>query len=148
MSLLSLIGRGVSVASSLLGKTANPLKGFGKSVGIPGLGKQIATGAVSAAALPAILKGAPAAMPGGAGIGGALRGLAGSLAGGAAVGGALSLLNSDGTRKKRRRINPCNDKALRRALRRIEAYDRTRKRVDKSLRKACPTPTRRAPRKC
>lgn len=41
-------------------------------------------------------------------------------------------------RKKSRRMNPCNDKALRRALRRIESYDRLRKRVDKSLRKACP----------
>lgn len=48
-------------------------------------------------------------------------------------------------RKKSRRMNPCNDRALRRALRRIESYDRLRKRVDKSLRKACP-PRRAAPR--
>src|SRR5262245_11609450 len=40
-------------------------------------------------------------------------------------------------KKKYRRINPCNSKALTRALRRVEAYDSLRKRVDKSIRKAC-----------
>ncbi len=49
----------------------------------------------------------------------------------------------DRPRRRRRRINPSNSKALARALRRVNAWDRQRKRVDKALRKACPTPRRR-----
>lgn len=45
--------------------------------------------------------------------------------------------------RKRRRINPNNQRALKRALRRIEMWDTQRKRVDRALRKACPTPRRR-----
>lgn len=50
---------------------------------------------------------------------------------------------ADGRPRRRRRINPSNSKALARALRRVNAWDRQRKRVDKALRKACPTPRRR-----
>lgn len=47
-------------------------------------------------------------------------------------------------KKKRRRMNPCNDKALKRAIRRVQAYDKQRKMVDKALRTACPPSRRRA----
>lgn len=127
--------------------------------GVGGVAGRVATaiGAVAAATrkptqagLPGIPRaGLPARI--GRGVGRALPGI-GRVAGSAAIGvGAAALFNADGTpKKKRRRMNPCNDKALKRALRRIEAYDKVRKRVDASLRKACPPQRRRTTpsRKC
>ena len=65
------------------------------------------------------------------------------IAGGVAAGLALDQFGQP-KKKRRRRINPCNDKALKRAIRRVEMYDRQRKKVDQALRKACPPARRRA----
>lgn len=46
--------------------------------------------------------------------------------------------------RRRRRINPSNSRALRRAVSRISAWDRQRKSVEKALRKVAPKPARRA----
>lgn len=45
---------------------------------------------------------------------------------------------------RRRRMDPGNTKALRRAVRRVSAWDRQRKSVEKSLRKIAPPARRRA----
>lgn len=72
-------------------------------------------------------------------------GTAGGIAAGVAAGELFDQFGNP-VRKKRRRMNPCNEKALRRAIRRVQAYDRQRKRVDKALKAACPPPRRRARR--
>jgi hypothetical protein len=56
-------------------------------------------------------------------------------------GGPLS-----GVAPKRRRMDPMNVKALRRATRRLAAFDREKKKVEKQLRLIAPRPTRRSRR--
>ncbi len=51
-----------------------------------------------------------------------------------------------GMAPRRRRMNPNNPQALRRAVRRISSWDRQRKSVEKSLRKIAPKPARRSRR--
>ncbi len=48
--------------------------------------------------------------------------------------------------KKRRRMDPMNVKALRRATRRLAAFDREKKKVEKQLRAIAPRPARRSRR--
>lgn len=48
--------------------------------------------------------------------------------------------------KKRRRMDPMNVKALRRATRRLAAFDREKKKVEKQLRLIAPRPARRSRR--
>ncbi|GAG98296.1 unnamed protein product, partial [marine sediment metagenome] len=48
--------------------------------------------------------------------------------------------------KKRRRMDPMNVKALRRATRRLAAFDREKKKVEKQLRTIAPRPARRSRR--
>lgn len=123
---------------SVIGKIAAPLAKAGVIRGTVG---KILGGQKSPIIQPIAKKGLPAVRRTLPGIGGKVLRGAGGVAAGAVGGAALQRLGQP-AKKKRRRMNPCNDKALRRALRRIEAYDRQRKRVDKALRKACP-PTRR-----
>lgn len=49
-------------------------------------------------------------------------------------------------RPKRRRMDPMNVKALRRATRRLAAFDREKKKVEKQLRAIAPRPARRSRR--
>ena len=90
--------------------------------------------------------GLPAVIPGAGRKFKKLRRIGGAIAAGVgdsiAIDAAGNLIQ--GGQRKRRRMNPCNEKALKRALRRIESFDRLKKRVDKSLRKACPPTRRRA----
>jgi len=51
-----------------------------------------------------------------------------------------------GQQKKRRRMDPMNVKALRRATRRLAAFDREKKKVEKQLRTIAPRPARRSRR--
>jgi len=43
-----------------------------------------------------------------------------------------------GVRRKRRRMNPCNPKALRRAVRRLSMYHKQNKKIEQQLRKLAP----------
>lgn len=141
---------------SLFGAIGGVLGGLAKSGVVRGtLGKIFGGGARKAKQLPLPGMGAKGGLP-------AIRGLkpkqlkrlqrlggaaAAGIGGGLLIDAAGNLIAGDDARPKRRRMNYCNDKALRRALRRIEGYDRQRKRVDKALRKACPPQRRRsAPR--
>lgn len=122
-------------------------KAAGKQLPLPGI-PQIGGGSV---ALPALGAAGAMALRGAGKVlsSGAARGVGGAIIGGAAAEYVMDKFGNWVPKKKRRKINPCNGRALNRALRRIEQYDKVRKRVDKSLRKACPTPTRRAPsRRC
>jgi hypothetical protein len=49
--------------------------------------------------------------------------------------------------RKRRRMDPMNVKALRRATRRLAAFDREKKKVEKQLRAIAPRPARRSARR-
>lgn len=51
-----------------------------------------------------------------------------------------------GVQRKRRRMDPMNVKALRRATRRLAAFDREKKKVEKQLRLIAPRPARRSRR--
>jgi len=51
-----------------------------------------------------------------------------------------------GQQKRRRRMDPMNVKALRRATRRLAAFDREKKKVEKQLRLIAPRPARRSRR--
>jgi len=51
--------------------------------------------------------------------------------------------NIVGTRRRRRRMNPCNPKALRRAVRRLSMYHKQNKKIEAQLRKLAPRPARR-----
>ena len=51
-----------------------------------------------------------------------------------------------GGQRKRRRMDPMNVKALRRATRRLAAFDREKKKVEKQLRTIAPRPARRSRR--
>lgn len=137
MSLFSVIGKviGAGAKAGLIRGTVGKIFGGGRpvqqSLPIPRATSTAVLGRVASKGLPAIRRTIP------------------GVVGGLAAGAALDRLTGQPERKKRRRINPCNDKALRRALRRIEMYDKQRKRVDQALRKACPPSRRRAPsRKC
>ena len=59
------------------------------------------------------------------------------------VGGGTALAFGQ---KKRRRMDPMNVKALRRATRRLAAFDREKKKVEKQLRLIAPRPARRSRR--
>lgn len=64
------------------------------------------------------------------------------------LGGLGGLLGGDGeTRRRTRRMNPINVKALRRAIRRVKAFKRIEKQVDKLLPKQRVT-SRATPRRC
>lgn len=143
MSLLSSI---VKLGKKVLPSAATLLGGGGIGSVLTGLAtKKAAGGALTK--VPSML---PSVLPGVGKIGGKLGGkagkylpgLIGAVGGGVAVDYVLDQFGNPVPKKKRKRINPCNDKALRRALRRIEMYDKQRKRVDKALRSACPTPRR------
>jgi len=95
---------------------------------LPGIGS---FGLASAARLPALLGRIPPS----------IRNVAGGVVAGATAGRGLeAVVDQFGqpVRKKRRRINPTNAKALKRALRRIEMYSAVNKRVERSLRKISP----------
>lgn len=135
MSLFSVIAKGAKVlagAGIIRGKVGQilggPRSGPKVQMPLPGVAGPIAGLPVSRVAGTLARRGARA-IPG--------------IAGGVAAGLALDKFGQPKP-KKRRRINPCNDKALRRALRRVEMYDKQRKRVDQALRKACPPSRRRA----
>lgn len=135
---------------SVIGAIARPLAksgiirgSVGKALGYRKPVQQSLPGVVGAS-VPMIMKRNIPAI--GRKVGKALPGIAG----GVAAGLALDRFGQP-QKKKRRRINPCNDKALKRAVRRIEMYDKQRKAVDSALRKACPPARRRAApsrRKC
>ena len=87
--------------------------------------------------LPAVLKAPPRSLPGA----GRVLGRVGTAV---TVGGvAASLLGDDEQPRKRRRMNPCNPKALTRATRRMNAYMKQHKKVEQALRRACPPSVRR-----
>lgn len=141
MSLFKVIGKVASVIPGL-GPVARIAGAVGAAIGatrkakptqlpLPGIGGPVGSGAATAG-LPAVIK---RTLPTVGRVGGAV-------AAGVATGVAIDALTGQPIRKKSRRMNPCNERALKRALRRIEQYDKVRKRVDASLRKACP-PTRR-----
>jgi len=93
-------------------------------------------GTTSMSMMPRVMGGLPAVLPGaGAILGGVagrigMRGIARTVAGGA-VGAAIfdAAGNLIGYGKKRRRINPLNYRALKRALRRVEGAHNAMKRV-------------------
>lgn len=130
----SIFSKGKSLVDKIRGKK-NKIKGAFNS--IPGAG---AVGAAAAAGVGMIKRGLPA-------IRGQLPGIAGGVAAGA-LGGVL--VDQFGNPiKKRRRINPANGKALTRALRRVESFQKIQKRIEKSMRRACPPARRRAsPSRC
>lgn len=101
--------------------------------------------------LPAVV-GAGRVIAGGAsrviaGAGRVITSPAGRQVAGGVVGGAAAqyVLDEFGNpvRKKRRRMNPCNSKALNRAARRMNAYMKQHKKVEQALRRACPPSVRR-----
>jgi len=97
----------------------------------PGVG---ATGFVGA--LPTVIR-----------VGGAVLRSPAVRAGAAAAAGAIlgdTLFDEQGrpvgTRRKRRRMNPCNPKALNRAVRRLSMYHKQNKKIEAQLRKLAPRP--------
>ena len=62
------------------------------------------------------------------------------------VPGVITAAQLEARRKKRRRMDPMNVKALRRATRRLAAFDREKKKVEKQLRLIAPRPARRSRR--
>lgn len=87
--------------------------------------------------LPTVLKAPPRTLPGA----GRVLGRVGTVV--TAGGVAASFLGGDDEPKKRRRMNPCNAKALNRAARRMNAYMKQHKKVEQALRRACPPSIRR-----
>ena len=129
-----LAGRGVirGTLGKILGGAKKP-----KQLPLPGVSTPPIISRPLTTTLPAVVRrGLPAARR-------AIGGVAAGAVGAAIVGQAIDP-RTGLPKKKRRRMNPCNDKALRRALRRIEMWDRQRKRVEKALRRACPPSRRRA----
>jgi len=114
---------------SFLGNVAKTVGGF-----IPGVG-----GIVSSIGEKLAAKGAPKLLPAATGVikkvGGAIikhPGItaAGTAAVGAGIGATLMRRGSGGAGgRKSRRMNPCNGRALRRAIRRAHAFERLAKKV-------------------
>lgn len=137
MSLFSLLSVGSKIlrgAKSVYDKVKGKKPKFPGGATLAGIGGGLAAGgaALVKRGLPAIKRNLPA-------IGGVA---AGGLAGFGAGGGF-------GDGKKRRRMNPANGKALTRALRRVESFQKIQKRIEKAMRRACPPARRRAsPSRC
>lgn len=142
MSLLSKIFKPLAKVASFipgpLGALAKVAVGIGAVTGAAKVAKPILTG------IPPI-RSAGRGLTVLPGVGAVGKLAAPALAG--AAGAFLFDQFGNPVKKKRRRMNPCNGRALSRALRRIEGYDKVRKRVDKSLRRAAPRSCRTPSRK-
>lgn len=135
---MSLLKKAFKIAKKVLPKAAGFIPGpigTGMKVlggaaslgGIATVGRAVVAGSRSLPALPGVVRSVP-------GIGKIAK-VAGTAATGAAVYDAAG--NFLGTRKRRRRINPLNHRALSRALKRVEKVKSTMKRVNAiTIRKA------------
>lgn len=118
MSLLKKLVRG---AGKIIGKAASFVPGPIGTIAKIGTGLAAGVGASRKMAGP-VMAGLPAirSLPGAGAVGGAVR-VGGKIAGAAATGAILydAAGNIIGQRKRSKRINPLNHKALTRALRRV-----------------------------
>lgn len=133
---MSLLKKAFKAVGSIAKKVAPMIPGpIGTIAKVAGVGS-VGLGAVKALpALPKIAAGLPAVVRSAPGIGKIGRAV-GAAATGAAVYDAAG--NFLGTRKRRRRINPLNHRALNRALKRVEKAKKAMKRVNAiTIRKTC-----------
>jgi len=94
--------------------------------------------------LPPVVAGAGrVVLPGAGRIAGTVAKRAGDIVTGATIGNLLPDFWSGDDKKKRRRMNYCNSKALMRATRRMNGYMKQHKKVEQALRRACPPSVRR-----
>lgn len=131
MSLFSKALKSVGkIAKKVAPMIPGPIGTVARAVGVGG----VVAGA--AKALPALPKMLPAVVRSAPGIGKTVVRTVGTAATGAAIYDAAG--NLIGTRRRRRRINPLNHRALNRALKRVEKAKKAMKRVNAiTIRKTC-----------
>lgn len=146
MSIFRKIGRALKKAAPIMAAVPGPIGAVGKiASGALGGGMAMHAGAGMFPALPtiggAVVRSLPSvggavvrSLPGvGAAVGRVATGRIGRAVAGGAIGAAIydAAGNLIGYRKKKRRINPLNHRALSRALRRVEAAKKTCSRVNR-----------------
>lgn len=139
MSLLKKIGKGLGRVVKKIAPIASVIPGPVGAIGRAASGALggISTAALTLPALPAVVGAGGAivrSLPGvGAAAGRVLRSPVGRAVAGGAAGAAIfdAAGNLIGFKKKKRRINPLNHKALTRALRRVERAKKTCSRVNR-----------------
>lgn len=136
MSLFKFVKKGIrGLAGFATGGIGGALRGL---KGPPRTTPKIRPGMAARPGLPAVVRAPPRTLPGA----GRVLGRVGTAV---TVGGVAAsfLAGDDEQPRRRRRMNPCNPKALMRATRRMNAYMKQHKKVESALRKACPPTVRR-----
>jgi len=95
--------------------------------------------------LPTVIKGLPTrvTLPGAGTIGAVTGGIAGAIVTSGNGKGQYYVDSNGCTRKRYRKMNYCNPRALNRAARRLSGYMKQHKKVEQALRRSIPQPVRR-----